>query len=215
MTALSVAPTVPRPDNRMPRARRRRSVPHLVLGVLLVVGCGLGFAAVALQLGGLQAVLVVARDVPVGRVIEPGDVRVVRLATDPGVDVVLAASAGTVVGQAAAVPLTAGMVLTRAAVGLARVPGPGQGVAAVALKAGQFPPGLSTGASVAVLLGSATDARPAGSGSVVSLPAVVVAVDGGEPTVVSMQLPERDARQVAAAPAGSVSLALLPPEAGR
>ncbi|MEU0470942.1 hypothetical protein ABZ215_43750, partial [Amycolatopsis sp. NPDC006131] len=89
-----------------------------------------------------------------------------------------------------------------------------QAIAALALKPGQFPPEIAGGARVAVVFvpgqaGTATS-PPADGGTV--WPAVVTSVASApndQTTVVSVQLAEASARQVAAVPAGQLSLVML------
>nr|MDT0667371.1 hypothetical protein [Micromonospora sp. DSM 115978] len=135
------------------------------------------------------------------------DVREARVSVD-GVDTVPAAARDSVLGRPVAYSLPAGTVLSPAAVGDAQVPPPGEAIAAVALKAGQFPTGLSAGSRVAVVVAPAASAvSTAPSDEARSWPATVVAVqvqDTEQTTVVSLQLAEADARELAAAPAGRV-----------
>src|SRR4051812_13232244 len=65
--------------DRLPRSRRQRRPAFTALGVLLVAG----FAALSASLvaGGNHtvAVLALARDVPAGHVVVPGDLRIARI----------------------------------------------------------------------------------------------------------------------------------------
>ncbi|MFJ8813787.1 SAF domain-containing protein [Amycolatopsis thermoflava] len=193
---------------------RRRSLPHLLLGVLLVLVCAGGFVLFSLDSGDRQAVLALARDVPVGHTLVPQDLRQVNVALDPGVAAVGVDEAATVLGRPMATSLTAGALLTPGSVGTAAVPAAGQAIAALALKPGQFPPEIAGGARVAVVFvpgqaGTATS-PPADGGTV--WPAVVTSVASApsdQTTVVSVQLAEASARQVAAVPAGQLSLVML------
>lgn len=201
----------------VPRFRgtgRRRSLPHLLLGVLFVLACAGGFVLFSLDSGDRQAVLALARDVPVGHVLTAQDLRQVNLALDPGVAAIGVDQAATVVGRPMATSLTAGALLTPRSVGDPLVPGTGQAIAALALKPGQFPPEVAPGARVSVVF------VPAQSGTAASLPveggmvwpAVVTTVVGtpnDQTTVVSVQLTEAAARQVAAVPAGQLSVVML------
>ncbi|XVS62068.1 hypothetical protein ACQPYE_27875 [Actinosynnema sp. CA-299493] len=164
--------------------------------------------------------LVLTRDVSVGHVLSAQDLRQVNVAVDPGVAVMGADQAATVVGRPMATSLSIGALLTSSSVGGAVVPVRGQAVAALALKSGQFPPEVSAGARVSVVFvpgqaGTATG--PPTDGGIV-WPAVVTSVTaspGGQGTVVSVQLPEAAARQVAAVPAGQLSIVMLSTVGGR
>ena len=56
-------------------AGRRRQVPLVVVGVLLVIGCALAFADASLHLGSREEVLVVAQPLAAGQVLTAGDLR--------------------------------------------------------------------------------------------------------------------------------------------
>lgn len=207
------------PASRLTAARRRRSVPHLAIGALLVVVCALGAVVAAGRLGDRLAVLALAHPVAAGHLLAIGDVRAVEVAADAGLDLVPAAASETVLGRPIGYALPAGALLTRAVLGPAQVPVAGDAVAAVGLRPGQFPPDLQSGARVAVLVAAGTDqAATSGSGggpaAGSSWTGVVVGVEpnagsGDQVTVVSLRLPEADARAVAAAPAGRLALVVL------
>lgn len=202
------------PASRLRATGRRRSVPYLLLGVLLVLACVGGFVLISLNSGDRQAVLALARGVSVGHVLTTQDLRQVNVAVDPGVAVVGAGQAATVVGRPMATNLSAGALLTPDAVGGAAVPTDGQAIAALALKPGQFPAEVGPGVRVSVVFvpGQAgTASSPPVDGGTV-WPAVVTSVTvppNEQTTVVSVQLTEAAARQVAAVPAGQLSIVML------
>lgn len=195
---------------RVAGVSRRRRLPYLLLGVLLVVGCSAGGVVVAAQLGHRQEVLALARPVTVGQQLTARDLKEVSMSTDTGLDVVPARSKGGVVGRPAAYSLPAGALLTRDLVGSARVPPAGQAEAAVGLKAGQYPPDLQPGNRVAVVVAPPTDATAGGPSTSPSLwEAVVTGVrtdSTDQTTVVSLQMAQADARALAAQSAGQVSV---------
>ncbi|HWO67483.1 MAG TPA: hypothetical protein VNO31_46365 [Umezawaea sp.] len=202
------------PASRLRATGRRRSVPHLLLGVLLVLACVAGFVLISLNSGDRQAVLALARGVPLGHVLTTQDLRQVNVAVDPGVAVIGAEQAATVVGRPMATSLSAGALLTPDAVAGPALPTSGQAIAALALKPGQFPAEVGPGARISVvfLAGQAgtTSNPPAEAGTV--WPAVVTSVTAAandQTTVVSVQLAESAARQVAAVPAGQLSIVML------
>ena len=87
---------------------------------------------------------------PQGSVVQPGDLRVVKVTPTAGLDPVPAVSESSTVGRPAAVALVAGTLLTPA--DLAPHPGrPSGDVVAVALKAGAYPPSLGPGGRVDVV----------------------------------------------------------------
>ncbi len=189
--------------------RRRRRVPYLLLGVVLVVGCAVAGLLAGARVGSREPVLVLARAVTVGQVLSSADLREVRISAEP-VDTIPAGSKGSVIGRPVAYSLPAGTVLSRAAVGAAQVPPPGSAIAAVALKAGQFPTGLAAGSRVAVIVApNASAVSTASPRAATSWDATVVALqsrDTDQTTVVSLQLAAADARALAAAPAGQVGI---------
>ena len=197
------------------RARTRsRGVPYLVLGLLLVLACVSAFVLVSLNTGNRRPVLALARGVSVGQVLTEQDVRQVNVAVDSGVAVVGVDQATTVLGRALATNLSAGALLTPDSVGGSTVPPAGQAVAALALKPGQVPAEVTAGARVSVVFMphqvGATSSPLFDTG--MAWPAVVTSVATAaneQSTVVSVQLGEAAARQVAAIPAGQLSLVLL------
>ena len=199
-------------------ARRRRRLPFVALGGLLVIVCVLAYAYGAAQLGDRVQVLAVARPVAAGQAITAADLKQVSAARDPGVRLVPAAQAVEVVGRTAVVPLVAGTLLTPELLGDAAFPPGGQVTASVAVKPGQYPQGLAAGAKVSVYVAAVQDggqpapaASSTASGSTPArLSAVVLGVDlagdGAGSTVITLLLAASDAPQLAAAPAGGVVL---------
>jgi hypothetical protein len=200
-------------------------MPYLLLGVLLVLGCAAGGVVVASQLGHRQSVLALARPVTVGQQLSARDVREVSISMGTGLAVIPAASKSQAVGHLVAYSLPAGTLLTKGVLGPARIPPAGQGVAAVGLKPGQFPPDLQPGNLVTVVVAPAADAgtSASSSGTASSGPssweAVVLGVrtnSTDQTTVVSLQLAEADARELAAAPpAGQISVVVVHGGGGR
>lgn len=193
--------------------RRWRSVPHLLIGALLVVVCAAGGTFAGIALDERVSAVVLARSVVVGQVISAQDLRLVDFPPDSGVDVVLHSSARTVVGQRVAYDLPAGTVLTRSALGSPQSPPPGKAVAAVGLKPGQFPPGLTRGANVSIIA-AGTDVAPAERQSWTGVVLAVTEPLNDTTTVVSLQLSIADARQVASNPAGRLTVIVIE-EGGR
>jgi hypothetical protein len=207
------APRAPDVPVRMTGAPRPGGVPRLVLGVVLVVGCAIGGIVVGQQLGHRESVLVLARSVATGQVLSAQDLREASVSVDSGITVIPVGEESRVVGQQVAFALPAGAVLTRELIGTPQVPPPGQAVAAVGLKAGQFPPALAPGTRVAVLVAASGTAPAGGFASMPeSWTATVTDVQrqpNDQITVVSVQLPERDARQLASTPTGQLTVVAL------
>lgn len=192
-------------------SNRRRRVPHLLLGLMLIPACGVGGAILATELGDRNSVLALARPVAAGQVLAAQDLRQVALAADSEMDVIVASAASTVVGQPLAFSLPQGSLVTRSVLGAPQVPEQGKAIAAVGLKPGQFPPDLSPGTTVAVLLtpGEGTSPSSVAEPAPKSWTAVVLGVTGREneqTTVVSLRMSESDGRALSSAPAGQLSL---------
>lgn len=210
------APGRARPATRRgPGSGRQRQLPLVVVGVLLVIGCALGFTVASLRLGARQEVLVVARPLAVGQMLTAADVGSVRVSVGAGLQVVPVADESSVLGRQLAVPLVAGALLTRAEVGAPSPVGSGSDVVAVGLKPGGYPPDLAAGDRVQVVpVTPATSSAPNGASAGSPVAATVLAVDGsagsagsGGPTVFSLQVAATDAGEVAAlAAAGQASL---------
>src|ERR1700756_174333 len=75
---------------------RRRQMPWIVAGVVLVVGCALAFAVASVRLSKGSEVLAVAQPVPAGQALTAADLRIVRVSSAPGLDPVLAGGEGAV-----------------------------------------------------------------------------------------------------------------------
>ncbi|MBN9097984.1 MAG: SAF domain-containing protein [Pseudonocardia sp.] len=192
----------------------RRSVPHLLLGVLLVLACAVGALVVTVQFGGSRMVLATARAVGVGQVLSASDVRQVSLPADSDIRAVDASAAPTLIGRLLAVALPAGAVLTPESFSGAGTPPAGQAIVAVALDPGRLPAEVAPGDQVSVVVAAVATvgAVAVDRAAARSWPAVVTSVapsDTGRLTMVSVQLPEASAREVAAVPSGQVALVLV------
>lgn len=195
---------------------RRRQLPLVIVGVLLVVGCALAFADASLQAGSESQVLVLVRSVGAGQVVTSADLRAVKLSAPSGVATVPASDEGTVVGEPATAPLAVGALLTRTDVGSSPGIGSGSEIVAVALKPGSYPPDLAAGDLVQVIpvpssSGTGTPST-ATSKSPGVVPATVLAVEppsatSGSPAVLSLEVARSEAAEVATlAAAGEVAL---------
>ena len=204
-------------------ARRRRQVPWIVAGVLLILGCALAFGVVSLRIAGGEQVLAVDRAVPLGQRLAPQDLRVVRIAPSAGLEPVLATSEASVLGHPVAVPLEPGTLLTQADLGT--TPRGASNIVALALKAGAYPPDLGPGQRVEVVpvanssVGSQqTSSSPLAAQSAPSAPvrAVVSAVDqapssSNADAVISLAVSPSQAASVADLGAeGQAALVALP-----
>ena len=202
------------PGRRRVGPGRRRQMPLVVVGVLLGVGCALGFADTSLSLASHEDVLVVAQPLAAGQVLTSSDLRAVKVSTGAGLQVVPVSAEASVVGRPVALALVAGALLTREEVVAGSPTSAGADVVAVGLKVGLFPPGLAPGDRVQVVpVVTSSSSTATASGSPVD--AVVLGVEpapaaSGAATVFSLQVAKSDADAVAAlAAAGEVSLVQL------
>jgi hypothetical protein len=174
------------------------------------------FLVMSLNSGNREPVLALAQSVTVGQVLTAQDLKQVNIAVDPGVSVVDANQASSMVGKTMSTSLSAGALLTPDAVGTGGFPAVGQALAALSLKAGQFPNEVAPGSHVSVVFvpgqaGAAAASPPSPDQSTV-WPAVVTSVTSPpnqQITVISVQLAEAAARQIAAVPAGQLSVVMV------
>jgi len=188
-------------------AARRRSLPHLLLGAVLLVGSALGMAVVESRRDNRSAVVAIARPVPAGRIVQGADLAVARILPDPLVRTVAATRMADLVGRTAAEPLTAGTLLVDGQLGPVGWPPIGQAVIAVPVQAGHAPSALTKGSRVTVVV------LPAGGqsgtvGTPVRAEAMVYEIDAdaGQPGTshVTLMLSDADATRIAAAPGDAV-----------
>ena len=139
-----------------PAGRGRRSVPMLIVGVLVVGGCALASVQLVAHAGQRVPVLAAARDIPIGHVITAADLREVRVAADPGIRLLTAADRSRIVGRPAGAPVSSGELLPASIAGAPREPGPGKSVVGLSLKPDQFPPALAAGTPVRIFARAAT-----------------------------------------------------------
>lgn len=208
---------------RIQAAPRRIALGSLIGGLLLVFATAIAFLVAWEHVGG-GPVLVAARDVAAGQVLQADDLRVSTVGGSGDVAFLPASQRAAEIGRPAAVDLVAGQPLVAADVGraLSQV-GAGQAVVALALQAGAFPPALAAGDRVMVVDTGTATAASVGTAPAAPPPAVLATVlrvdDAGSAlqgvqreTVVSLRVPAQSAAAVArSAAAGRASLAVLPP----
>lgn len=195
----------------------RRRVPVAVVALLVAAGTALVFAVLWTNAGRRQPVLAVAAAVAAGEVVEPSDLVVVRVAADPGLQLVPAADQGSVVGQVARSALPVGSLLAPEQIGSGPALAAGSAVVGVSLTGGQVPtPTLRAGDRVR-LVGTS---GPEGMEAVAPVAAEGLVFGVERPAdlpgrvVVSVEVAEAAVEDVArAAAADRVSLVLLPPAA--
>jgi hypothetical protein len=147
MPASYAAPTPPRgvhPGQFTPPSAppRRKSRPGMIFGGIAVAAVfGLGAGYMTWQAGTTSQVLAVARPVPYGHQITADDLAVARIAADPALSPIAASNQSSIIGQYAATNLSAGSLLTRGDISTTVIPGAGQTLVGIGLKASQMPAG--------------------------------------------------------------------------
>jgi SAF domain len=199
----------------------KRNLPLVGLGVLLVVGCAIGFSSAWLRASGHQEVLVVSRGLSAGQVISPSDLRTAQLSVASSVASMPVSDISQVIGRPVASAVTPGTLLTESDVAQTTGPPSGRAVVGLALKPGQYPPGLAPGERVLVVFNSGAPTVSGTSATsdtnLANAPteATVLEVDSApanssESLVVSIQLAEGDgATAASAASEGNVALAVI------
>jgi hypothetical protein len=208
--------------SRIAPLRRERKPTLILAGLLLALACGTLTAAIYLRVGGRTPVLAVARDVPAGHAIAARDLTEARISYDRTLHAVTAALRDQVVGRVAAVDLKAGSLLTSEELTSGTVPGFGEAVVGVALKAGQLPADQPRAGDLVVVLlvppanaGAASANEPKAGASVLVPVARVFSAqpgaNGSDLTAISLVVDQDQVAAVARAQAtGQVAVALLP-----
>jgi len=212
-TTAGVAPPRAEAAVRVAPAPKLRRRPALIAASVAAICLGGLLAAFAwTATSNTQSVLAMRVTIERGAVIGADDVITVQVSTDPALRPVPASQASTVVGQRAATDIAAGTLVTSEQVSDTVLPAAGMSIVGVGLPASQMPgEPLLVGDSVRVV------ATPGQSGEVtageqVTIAATVVGVrvnnENGQ-NVVSVQVPEQDAAELAArAATGNVALVL-------
>lgn len=202
------------PTRRSGRGPRRRSWALAAIGTLLTVGSTVFGLVVWNGSGTTRELLVAARAIPAGHVMEPADLRPVRVGAAEGVSAVAATGASDLVGRTASVPVAAGALIPADLVaGAGVLPPPGWVVLSVAVGPGVVPPEAGPGSAVRVLPTPAPGAPGTGASTGRSWEAVLIGVAAwsGETAVVSLQVLEVDAAGVTAAGADIAIVVLSEP----
>ena len=184
----------------------------LAAGVALVALGALGAVYLVQAVGQTVPVVAVARDVAAGERIERADLTVAEVSSDPALSPIPAAELAGLVGQRAAVALTAGSVLTDAAVTDQLLPAAGQSLVGIALTAAQLPAEpLRAGDSVRIIDTPTSQGEPPAT-TPASIAGQVVSVTGPDSAgliVVDLTVPTGRAADLAARVAtGRIALVL-------
>jgi hypothetical protein len=194
--------------------RPRRQLSVVIVGVFLVLAGALAFTDASLHLGSRQDVLVTAKSLAAGAVLNPSDLTTAAISGGSGVAFVTTDEEQSVIGRPLSVPVAAGVPITTGEVGAPSSVVAGSDIVAVLVKPGAFPPALSPGAKVEVVPVPPTGSLTAPSSTkpvratVLSIGTAPSDTNGG--TVIGLQVASSDAATVAQlAAAGEASLVQL------
>jgi Flp pilus assembly protein CpaB len=204
------------------RSRPRPSSSHgldlrVVIGLALLLAGVVGTVGVVERAGQRTPVLVMARDVPAGQLIDAQDVRVVEIGLASGVAALGVQERERVVGRVAGVPLWAGQVLGPTAVAEGPPLAAGLALMSVAVAPEHAAAGtLRAGDQVAVVASSPPEQSTTARAAVLLSPVLVVSVVAPDPDtagdgklLVSLAIPQDQAATLAQATHGTVDLVLL------
>jgi hypothetical protein len=212
------AKAVSAPPLLAPRRRRRPAV--LITAVMLAAAGGGIAATTSIAAGHRAPVLALARDVPLGAVLTPGDLTTARVASDPALHPIPSSQRSTVLGQHAAVALVAGSLLTPSMLTASTLLGPGQALVAVPVKPGELPAREVVAGDHLLAVTGVDNGSGAAPNPTADTAIPVTVADVGQPTsdgtvVVDVVVAQANvvmlARQAAA---GEVALVLLPAGGG-
>lgn len=186
--------------------RRRVRVPLVLGGVLIVLIGAVAGARVASRVDDRVSVLAMARAVKAGQVIADADLVSAQVNVDAAVTTMPAADKAQVLGRTAAMPLAKGTLLGASQVGAPAWPAAGEALAAVAVKAGRAPAGLSAGMRVTVFIVASAQPGTAGTQPDATVQAdatvesVQQATDSSGGLLVTVLTQTQAAQRIAAAP---------------
>ena len=195
---------------------RTKRVPWIALGVVLVLAGALFFGLMVQSAGDREAVVVAARDIDAGQVIQASDLRVVDAAIDGQASTVPASDRAELVGKTAASRIPAGAFVSRAHFSDGSVLTDGRVVVGALLGPGGLPvPNLRPGDEVLLLAArdveaSDDDADPLGIATVY----LVTPGSQSGTQFVSLAVDEGVAQRVADAAAAQLLRLVLRPGGG-
>jgi hypothetical protein len=221
-------PEVTAPSARkLPSAPRERKPVLAALALLLIVGGALAAGYLVIQSGKRVAAIEISQRVTVGQRIPLSALEEVQVSSDTGLAYVPWSEASQVTRFYAATTLPPGTLLTSAMVAKGSNLTAGKDILGLALKDGQWPPGLAAGDHVAIYAvsnsGSAAAGCPGTGGSAVTGNAIVMSVSSaaggagsaGGTTAVEVAVSTANAGVVACnAAAGNVAVVVLPAPSG-
>jgi Flp pilus assembly protein CpaB len=199
------------------KGTRSKRVPWIALGVVLVVTGALLFGIMVQSAGHRTPVVVAARDLERGQVVESSDLRIVEVAIDGKASVVPASQRASLVGKTAASRIAAGTLVNSAQFVEGSLLGDDEVVVGALLGPGGLPvPNLRVGDDVLLLQARDTD-HATGGGEPIGTATVYMVSTGTQSgsQFISLAVETRVAQKVAdAAAAQLLRLVLQPGGAG-
>ena len=119
----------------MPAPRQARRPKMIGAGLALVAVGGLAAGAAVMQAGTKTQVLAVAHPLKYGQQITADDLTVAHIAADPALSPIAASDKGSVVGKFVGTDVPAGSLLTRDDLATGAIPGPGNVLLGLPVKA--------------------------------------------------------------------------------
>lgn len=192
-----------------------RRMPWVALGVILVIAGALGFGLMVQSAGERTAVVVAARDISPGQVVEAEDLRVVDAAIDGAASTVPASRLEQLVGQTATARLPAGALVSAEQFSAGSGLAPGSVVVGALLGPGGLPvPNLRVGDAVTLLEARETE-RSTSATEPLGAATIYMVTPGSQPGTqfVSLVVDESLAQRVTDAASGQrLRLVLRPGE---
>lgn len=178
-------------------------VPEVVVGVMLVVGCALGGVLWFRSATDPRTVVVAAGELPRGHVIAAEDLGAATVSAAEGISLIAGADADELLGRVLQIDLEPGEPITPAVVGDSDPLGPGEALLATSVGPGEYPPSLSPGDAVRVVVVPEVGADEVSDSTVTDRNVMVWAVEAPtevEPrAVVTLRLPFDLAAEIAVA----------------
>ncbi len=189
------APTLP-----APRPARR---PKMIgAGLALVAVGGLAAGAAVMQAGTKTEVLAVAHPLKYGQQITADDLTVAHIAADPALSPIAVSDEKSIIGRYIGTDVPAGSLLTRGDLATGTIPGPGNVLVGVPVKATSLPVGgVRPADRITVISTPGLNEDPKTAATPQSINAVVVAVAGADNNgivVIGVEAPSTDAPSLAA-----------------
>ena len=208
------APTTPTTVVGSTQRMATRNRTRIAVGSFVMLASALGAGLAVASAGDRTPVLVVARAVPAGEVIEGPDLREVLVGSRPAESTIDASERATIIGRTASVELVAGSFLARGQLAAGPAAGTGQAVIGATLKEGHFPVELADGDEVLAVVLPPESADTTGAAAPTSIAARVVGIrsldDGGGIAVSLAVAPDRAPALAAAGARARLTLVLAP-----